>query len=174
MDNNKSKNTPGYPPTPIYTFRPHRARLSFIHQLHGLYIIPGCKHHFSLHQKAIEITNNWGIPMLLSTTLHRVHKNGIYSRMTQTIAYGIEPLSTLDIRQATGTIDEISYPVSWYAVLLKGIPEAQMNPPLGPHLQAFSIDDALGYDVLRRPTMEASHEGEMGLRVHVRSFRGHE
>jgi hypothetical protein len=27
---------------------------------------------------------------------------------------------------------------------------------------------------LRRPTMEASHEGEMGLRVHVRSFRGHE
>ena len=98
--------------------------------------------------------------MLPSTSLPKDHDNGVNSRATQTIVYGGAPIEhptpyTERLTICGNHIDEISHPVPRYAVLSKGIP--QQNPPLAPHTQAFSMADALGYDVLGGYNTEASH-----------------
>jgi len=97
--------------------------------------------------------------MVLSTSLSSGHNNGVNSRATQTIAYGGPPIEppfyTEHLTSCGNHKDEISHPVPRYALLSKGIP--QQNPPLGPHMQAFSMADVLGYDVLGRHSAEASH-----------------
>ena len=78
------------------------------------------------------------------------HGNGIKPRATQTIAYGgppIEPPFYTERLTSWGL-----YPVPQHAMLSNSIP--QQSPPLG---QAFSMTDALGFNVLGRHTAEASH-----------------
>jgi len=92
---------------------------------------------------------------LLSTSLPSDHSYGIHPGATATIAYGelpIEPPFYTDRLTGCQWGSEVSYPVPQHAVLSDSI--FQQILPLGPHMQ---MTDVLGYDVLGRHNMEASH-----------------
>src|SRR5260221_4771086 len=102
--------------------------------------------------------------MALSTSLPSGHNNGVTPRATQTIAYGGPPIEppfyTEHLTSCGNHIDEISHPVPRYAVLSKGIP--QQNPPLGPHMQAFSMADVLGVRRIGGAQRRGLHMGRTG------------